>query len=116
MSQPLQDQLNRDIHKLESQLDSTRIVYIYVQYKDLDLKPIDVKKAASVLNLPADQEDKLKAALTFRGAATFKALDSFAKKQKPPTNAKAMITKLRQGGLLPDPAKIEERFLGPSPL
>lgn len=103
LSKDLQEQFKREWKKWSADLwemHIPKLITVYANMKNLTIKPVDLKKAAAMLKVPAPLESELGKALKLAVPAMSKSLDALGKKLKPPTNAKAMIAELKSGKLL----------------
>lgn len=104
LSEDLRDQATRDrvkFHKIGTEIADIhkKIDGFFAATKALKIKPIDAKRAASVLDIPPSHQAKLQKALD-AGASMERALDALVKELKLKTSGSEMINKLRKAKLV----------------
>jgi hypothetical protein len=94
------DQLDRELPALKKSFDDAgeleeKMFQNAEEIKGLKLKPVDAKKAATVLKSP-QLASKLKASFEKTGAALEKELDTIGKELKPKMTGKEIIAELKK--------------------
>ena len=102
VSRELQEQMARDDAKITADAFhwDVKIVEIHAHQKDSKIKPLDYRKAAAVLKIPATHEAKLKKALDSKRSVMVKALDQLARELHQRAGGKDMMALLDKEHLL----------------
>jgi hypothetical protein len=105
LDQHAKDQLARELPGLKKKLDDAvdleaKIIKYHLDIKAMKIKPVNHRKAASLLKISSQHESRLKKALELDGPAREKALDALAKELKLKTAGKDMIAILKNAGVL----------------
>jgi hypothetical protein len=104
LPQDMQDQFARDRESFKKVLDelgdvNSKIAEIHKSIEALELKPIDVKKAAALLKIPSSHESKLQKALELDEPQMIKALDNLSKELKLGKSGKDLAAILKKAKL-----------------
>ncbi len=105
LTEDQQQQLDRERPAFDKMVEEIRslnakILAIDVVIEAMEVRSVDVKKAAKELDIPSSLEAKLKKALELDPAGMLKALDALAKEAKLKTSGKEMIAALKKAKLI----------------